>query len=250
MITENQMILKIQDLKKSFTHGDQTVDALKSVSLEIEHGQFVSIMGPSGSGKSTLLYLMGGLDRPTSGRVILNQVAIESMSDDDVSRFRRRNLGFIFQFFNLLPTLTVLENVALPRLLNQEAMKKIEPKARELLKMMGLGNRMSHHPSQLSGGEMQRVAIARALIADPVLILADEPTGNLDSKTGESILTILSDLVREQGQTVVMVTHDLNAASHGTRLIRLRDGLVEYDHSLPKMERQPMVQPPSFEGHA
>lgn len=230
------MLLQIQNLRKSYASGDSTVDALKGVSLKIEAGQFVSVMGPSGSGKSTLLHLMGGLDRPSFGKVILNDQAIENLSDDELSKFRRRKLGFIFQFFNLLPTLTALENVALPKLLDSIPMKDIEPKARELLKMMGLGKRLEHRPDQLSGGEMQRVAIARALMSDPLLILADEPTGNLDSKTGKAVLGLLADMVREQGQTIVMVTHDLNAAMHGTRLITLRDGLIESDRAIPKQK--------------
>ncbi len=229
------MLIKIQNLHKTYSSGEQAVVALKNLSLNINAGQFVSIMGPSGSGKSTLLHLMGGLDRPSSGRVILDDQAIEGLSDDDLSKFRRRKLGFIFQFFNLLPTLTALENVALPRLLDKESMKTIEPKAKELLKMMGLAKRLDHRPAQLSGGEMQRVAIARALVSSPLLILADEPTGNLDSKTGETILKLLADMVREHGQTIVMVTHDLNAASHGSRLIRLRDGVLENDKSVPVM---------------
>ena len=228
------MLLQIQNLKKSYSSGESMVEALKGVSLKIEAGQFVSIMGPSGSGKSTLLHLMGGLDRPSFGKVILNDEAIESLSDDELSIFRRRKLGFIFQFFNLLPTLTALENVALPKLLDNKPMREIEPKARELLKMMGLGKRMDHRPDQLSGGEMQRVAIARSLVSDPLLILADEPTGNLDSKMGEIILTLLSKMVQEQGQTIIMVTHDLNAASYGSRLITLRDGLMESDQSVSK----------------
>jgi len=223
------MLLKIESLKKTYTRGDQIVEALRGVSLEIKSGQFVSIMGPSGSGKSTLLHLMGGLDRPTSGRVILQDQGIESLSDYDLSLFRRQKLGFIFQFFNLLPTLSALENVALPRLLNSESINKIRPKAEELLKMMGLEKRMDHKPDQLSGGEMQRVAIARALIGDPLIIFADEPTGNLDSKTGESVLTLLQGLVKEHGKTIVMVTHDPKAASFGTRLIKLKDGLLDSD---------------------
>jgi putative ABC transport system ATP-binding protein len=223
------MLLQVKSLKKSYSRGDQTVEALKSISLGIDHGQFVSIMGPSGSGKSTLLHLMGGLDRPTSGQVLLNGEGIESLNDYDLSIFRRRKLGFIFQFFNLLPTLNAIENVSLPRLLDKESMKSVEPRARELLKMMGMEKRMHHKPDQLSGGEMQRVAIARALISDPLLLLADEPTGNLDSKTGDSVLQLLSDMVKETGKTIVMVTHDLKAASFGTRLIHLRDGLLESD---------------------
>ncbi len=236
------MLLKIQNVKKTYSHGDQSLDALVNISLEVDAGQFVSIMGPSGSGKSTLLHLMGGLDKPSSGRVIINDQAIESLTDDEVSRFRRRSLGFIFQFFNLLPNLTALENVALPRLLDNIPMKEIEPRARELLKMMNLEKRMNHRPNQLSGGEMQRVAIARALVSKPLLILADEPTGNLDSKTGKSILTLLSSLASEQGQTVIMVTHDINAAAYGSRVIGLRDGSVEYDRSVHQPEPKPMIQ--------
>ena len=223
------MLLQVESLKKIYSRGEQTVEALKGVSLNIDSGQFVSVMGASGSGKSTLLHLMGGLDRPSSGRVLFNGKAIESLSDQELSLFRRRNLGFIFQFFNLLPTLSALENVALPRLLDQAPMKAIEPRAIELLKMMGMEKRMSHKPDQLSGGEMQRVAIARALISDPLLLLADEPTGNLDSKTGESVLALLAKMVNETGKTIVMVTHDRMAASFGSRTITVRDGLIEND---------------------
>ena len=226
------MLLKIESLKKTYHRGDQIVEALRGVSLEIHSKQFVSIMGPSGSGKSTLLHLMGGLDRPTSGRVILQNQGIESLSDNELSLFRRQKLGFIFQFFNLLPTLSALENVALPRLLNSESIKSIRPKAEELLKMMGLEKRMDHKPDQLSGGEMQRVAIARALIGDPLMIFADEPTGNLDSKTGESVLSLLQSLVNDHGKTIVMVTHDSKAASFGTRLIKLKDGLLDSDETI------------------
>jgi putative ABC transport system ATP-binding protein len=226
------MLLKIDSLKKTYSRGDQTVEALKGVSLEIDSGQFVSIMGPSGSGKSTFLHLMGGLDRPSSGKVVFDGKAIDSLNDHDLSLFRRQKLGFIFQFFNLLPTLSALENVALPRLLNGESMKSIRPKAEELLKMMGLENRMEHQPDQLSGGEMQRVAIARALVADPLMIFADEPTGNLDSKTGESVLNLMKNLVKDHGKTIVMVTHDRKAASFGTRLIKLKDGLLDSDEKI------------------
>ena len=226
------MLLKIDSLKKTYSRGDQTVEALKGVSLEIDSGQFVSIMGPSGSGKSTFLHLMGGLDRPTSGKVVFDGKAIDSLNDYELSLFRRQKLGFIFQFFNLLPTLSALENVALPRLLNGESIKTIRPKAEELLKMMGLEKRMDHKPDQLSGGEMQRVAIARALVADPLMIFADEPTGNLDSKTGESVLNLMKSLVKGHGKTIVMVTHDPKAASYGTRMIKLKDGLLDSDEKL------------------
>lgn len=223
------MLLEVKNLKKVYERGDSKVEALKNANLTIKTGEFVSIMGPSGSGKSTLLHLMGGLDRPTSGSVVLNGTAIEQLKDDELSEFRRKKLGFIFQFFNLLPTLSALENVALPKLLDRESLETATPRAKELLEMMGLGARAHHKPDQLSGGEMQRVAIARALVNHPLLILADEPTGNLDSKTGASVLELMSKMVREQGHTIVMVTHDLNAASYGTRLIKVRDGGIESD---------------------
>lgn len=225
------MLLQVQNVSKIYSRGEQQVDALRGVSLSIDKGQFVSIMGPSGSGKSTLLHLMGALDRPTSGRILVGGEGIETLGDRELSLFRRRKLGFIFQFFNLLPTLSALENIALPRLLDKESMKSIEPKAMELLKMIGLEKRAHHKPDQLSGGEMQRVAIARALVCDPILILADEPTGNLDSKTGESILSYLQETVKNTGKTIVMVTHDPKAASYGNRQIRMRDGSLESDES-------------------
>lgn len=231
-----RMLFTVKNLKKTYTRGDQTVEALKGVNLDISKGQFVTIMGPSGSGKSTLLHLLGGLDRPTAGSVILNGEAIDKMNDEELSIFRRRKLGFIFQFFNLLPTLTAIENVALPMLLDSKSMDEVEPRARELLKQIGLGHRMDHTPDQLSGGEMQRVAIARALVSDPLMILADEPTGNLDSKTGESVLSTLSAMARDQGKTIVMVTHDPKAASYGTRLIRVRDGMLESDEAVRQPE--------------
>lgn len=230
--TAGNVILEAREIRKSYHRGNsssQAVDALKGVSLSVPRGEFVSIMGPSGSGKSTLMHIIGGLDRPTAGQVLLAGQAIETYSDDRLSAFRRRRLGFIFQFFNLLPTLTALENVALPLLLDGKPMREIAPKARELLGMIGLGHRVDHRPDQLSGGEMQRVAIARALVTDPLLILADEPTGNLDTKTGTTVLELLARMARERGQTILMVTHDPRAASFGDRLVRMRDGLIESD---------------------
>jgi putative ABC transport system ATP-binding protein len=223
------MVLEAKSIKKKYVRGDQSVEALKGVTLSLKPGQFTSIMGPSGSGKSTLVHIIGGLDRPTSGSVCLEGQAIEAFSDHELSVFRRRRLGFIFQFFNLLPTLTALENVALPLLLDGQSIHKIGPKAEALLSQIGMGSRIHHRPDQLSGGEMQRVAIARALIGDPILILADEPTGNLDSKTGTMVLEILAKMARERGNTILMVTHDIRAASYGNRLVTLRDGLIETD---------------------
>jgi putative ABC transport system ATP-binding protein len=222
-------LLDVKDLSKSYQRGRQTVEALQRVSLSVAKGEFVSIMGPSGSGKSTLLQLIGGLDRPTSGSVRLDGRAIEDFNDEALSVFRRRRLGFIFQFFNLLPTLSALENASLPLLLDGQSLGKIAPKAKELLARMGLGDRFDHRPDQLSGGEMQRVAIARALVTDPLLVLADEPTGNLDTKMGSQVLEMLAETARERSQTIVMVTHDARAASFSGRLITLRDGRLESD---------------------
>jgi len=223
------MLLEAKDLKKTYSRGHQQVDALRGVSLSVDRKQFVAIMGPSGSGKSTLMHLVGGLDRPSAGSVKLDGQAIESYSDDDLSAFRRRRLGFIFQFFNLLPTLSAVENVALPLLLDGKSLEEVRSKAEDLLHLIGLKHRMDHRPDQLSGGEMQRVAIARALVTDPLLILADEPTGNLDTKTGTTVLELLSQMVKERGHTILMVTHDSRAASFADRLVTLSDGLIQSD---------------------
>ena len=222
-------ILETFDLRKTYRRGDQEAEALRGVTVTIERGELVCMMGPSGSGKSTFLHLAGALDRASSGDVQIDGVSLGAMSDASLSRFRRTRLGFVFQFFNLLPTLTALENVSLPLLLDGESFEKVSKKARELLRAVGLAHRADHKPSELSGGEMQRVAIARALIADPVLLLADEPTGNLDTSTGTQVLELLRDAVRERDLTLLMVTHDPRAAAYGTRLIKVRDGLVESD---------------------
>lgn len=226
------MILKIENLKKNYRAGSQEVPALKGVSLELGRGEFVSIMGPSGSGKSTLLQLIGGLDRADGGLVNFNGQTLGDLSDSELSLFRRRHLGFVFQFFNLLPTMTVLENVLLPVFLDGQASREKRERACSLLKSVGLEDRVHHYPSELSGGQMQRVAVARALIANPYLILADEPTGSLDSKTGDDVLNLLASLVKNEGQTVLMVTHDRRAASYGARLITMRDGLIDNDQQL------------------
>jgi putative ABC transport system ATP-binding protein len=226
------MIIQIQNLGKTYQRNSQTVHALKGVNLEIARGEFVSIMGPSGSGKSSLLQIVGGLDRPSEGSVSFEGLSIHHLSDAKLSAFRRRKLGFVFQFFNLLPSLTALENIALPLLLDGQPITAVQAKAQKLLDDMGLPRRGGHKPSELSGGEMQRVAIARALITDPLLILADEPTGNLDSKTGKLVLNLLRDLARDRKQTVMMVTHDRSAADYGTRLIELRDGHIANDQAV------------------
>jgi len=222
-------MIALREVHKVYRQGANDVAALAGVSLEVAGGEFVSIMGPSGSGKSTLLHLMGGLDLPTAGDVRIGDASIARMTDDEVTIFRRRKIGFVFQFFNLLPTLSAEENVALPLALDRRPTKEIRPRVQAALEQVGLAARRHHKPDELSGGEMQRVAIARALVIDPILILADEPTGNLDTKTGEQILALLRDANRVRGATVVLVTHDARAAAYGSRLVTLKDGLIVDD---------------------
>ena len=200
--------------------------ALDDVNLEIARGEMVSIIGPSGSGKSTLLNLIGGLDRPTSGEILIDGAGAGTLSDDELTRLRRDKIGFIFQFFNLLPSLSCLENVALPLHLRGWPRKKVENRAAELLNLVQLGHRVDHLPDELSGGERQRVAIARALAVYPPILLADEPTGNLDTRTGADILKLIRDLHERLGSTVLMVTHDLSVAESCPRTISLRDARV------------------------
>src|SRR5712691_434369 len=209
--------------------GKRQVTALEEVTLTIPRGEMVSIIGPSGSGKSTLLNLVGGLDRPTAGEVRVDGEALAGLSDDQLTRVRRDKIGFIFQFFNLLPTLSCLENVGLPLHLRGWPRAKVDARARELLTLVQLGRRLTHLPDELSGGERQRVAIARALSVYPPVLLADEPTGNLDSRTGGEILTLIRDLHTRLGSTVVIVTHDMSVAESCTRTIALRDGRVVED---------------------
>jgi putative ABC transport system ATP-binding protein len=223
-------VISVRDVYKVFRRGETEVHALAGVSLEIAAGDFVSIMGPSGSGKSTLLHLLGGLDMPSRGEIVIDGTAISRMTDDEITIFRRRKIGFVFQFFNLLPTLTAEENVALPLLLDGRGWREVRPKVESVLDQVGLGRRRQHRPDELSGGEMQRVAIARALVIDPVLILADEPTGNLDSRTGEQVLALVRDANRS-GATVVLVTHDARAASYGSRTVTMQDGGIVSDTS-------------------
>jgi putative ABC transport system ATP-binding protein len=220
-------LLETRDLRKTYPQGKHAVEVLRGVDVTVAQGEFVAIAGPSGSGKTTLMQLVGGLDRPSAGTVRLGGELLAEFSDAKLSAFRRQKLGFVFQFFHLLPTLSAEENVCLPLLLDGASYAKIAPTAARLLERVGLADRRHHRPDQLSGGEMQRVAIARALIADPILILADEPTGNLDSVNGASILELFRDTVKERGQTVIMVTHDPRAAALADRVIRLRDGRVE-----------------------
>lgn len=220
-------MIRCIDVRKIYRQGENDITALAGVSLDIARGSFVVIMGPSGSGKSTLLHLIGGLDRPSSGEVLVDNRLLGQMADDEVTLFRRTKIGFVFQFYNLLPTLTALENVTLPFVLDGVSKTAADRKAQVLLEKVGLEQRKHHLPEELSGGEIQRVAMARALAFDPPILLADEPTGNLDSKNGDAILVLLRRINQEQGCTVVMVTHSQEAASHGDRIIFLRDGKVE-----------------------
>ena len=222
-------MIRLLDVAKVYRQGKNDVTALAGVTLDIRRGEFVVVMGPSGSGKSTLLHLVGGLDRPTRGEILLDGRIISQVPDDEVTLFRRTQIGFVFQFFNLLPTLTARENVMLPFVLEGRSGTDVERRTEMLLERVGLAARAQHLPEELSGGEIQRLAIARALVFDPPLLLADEPTGNLDSKTGEAILELIRAVNREQGCTVVMVTHNAQAAGYGGRIIHLRDGRVEED---------------------
>lgn len=218
--------IQLTNVTKVYGQSKNEVRALDAVSLTVPAGSFTAIMGASGSGKSTLLHLVAGLATPTAGEVILFDQTISQMNDDTLTRFRRRHVGLIFQSFNLLPTMSALENVCLPELIDGKRMRNIEPKAKQLLAIVNLTERGDHRPDQLSGGQQQRVAIARALINDAPLLLADEPTGNLDSKTGESVLILMRELVKEHQRTIVMVTHDPKAAAYADRVITLSDGKI------------------------
>lgn len=209
--------------------GKRKATALENINLHIDKGQVVSIVGPSGSGKSTLLNLIGGLDRPTAGAIQIEGRNLSELSDDDLTRVRRDKIGFVFQFFNLLPTLNCLENVALPLHLRKWPRKQIEDRAKELLELVQLNHRVEHLPDELSGGERQRVAIARALSVYPPILLADEPTGNLDTKTGQEILKLIEDLHTRLGSTVLIVTHDREVAERSSRTVALRDGHIVED---------------------
>jgi len=222
------MLIDIQQVHRVYRMGDNEVAALQGVDLQIDHGEFATIMGPSGSGKSTLMHLLGCLDRPSQGRYILDGNAVESMADLELSRLRNRKVGFVFQSFNLIPQLTVAENVELPLMYSTVPREQRRDRARELLAAVGLSRREEHRPTELSGGECQRVAIARALVNRPPLILADEPTGNLDSRTGIEIMNMFEKL-HQGGTTLVLVTHDPEVAKWSQRIISMRDGQVEND---------------------
>ena len=222
-------MIRCLDVRKVFKQGENEITALAGITMDIAQGSFAVIMGPSGSGKSTLLHLIGGLDRPSSGDLLVDGRLIGQMADDQVTLFRRNKIGFVFQFFNLLPTLTALENVALPLVLDGRSKSEADNQAQALLKKVGLEQRKRHLPEELSGGEIQRVAMARALAFNPPLLLADEPTGNLDSNNGNAVLSLLREISKEEGCTVVMVTHSEEAARYGDRRIYLRDGRIEKD---------------------
>ena len=225
------LTVAMTNVVREYRAGGQTVRALDGLTVRINGGQFTSVVGPSGAGKSTLLHLLGALDSPDSGSICFDGVEIAEMTDDEQSTFRRQKVGFIFQFFNLLPTLTAWENVAIPKLLDGQQLRQAKPDAMRLLKLVGLANRMDHRPAELSGGQLQRVAVARALMMDPPLILADEPTGNLDSVTGAAILELLQHVAHDAGvgRGVVMVTHNLDAAAETDRVITLQDGALRSD---------------------
>jgi len=225
------MLIRADDLKKTYRMGATEVHALRGVGFEVVHGEFVALMGPSGSGKSTLLHLLGCLDRPSDGRYRLDGLPVESLSDFELSRLRNKRIGFIFQTFNLIPQHNVLENVELPLVYGGVAKRIRRERSLEILQQVGLGNKVHHRPTELSGGEAQRVAIARALAIEPVLLLADEPTGNLDTHTGEGIMKLFVELNR-RGTTVVMVTHNEAVAAYAGRLVELRDGRIIRDSGM------------------
>ncbi|WP_353088792.1 ABC transporter ATP-binding protein [Flavobacterium sp.] len=223
-----ESLINITDIKRDFQLGSETINVLKGIDLQINKGEYVALMGPSGSGKSTLMNILGCLDTPTSGTYILNGKDVSQMHDDDLAEVRNKEIGFVFQTFNLLPRTTALDNVALPMVYAGYNKTDRHARAKEVLTQVGLADRMDHQPNQLSGGQRQRVAVARALVNKPSIILADEPTGNLDSKTSEEIMKLFDD-IHTLGNTVILVTHEEDIAQYAHRIIRLRDGIIESD---------------------
>ncbi len=234
------MILQASGLRKQHIMGDVTVEALRGVDFAVQRGEFVAIMGPSGSGKSTLLHLLGGLDQVTDGEIWLDDTRLSQLDDDALTLLRRRQIGFVFQFFNLLPTLTAAENIALPMLIDGQDAAQHRDRIAALIRLVGLEDRQHHRPHQLSGGQQQRVAIARALVTQPSIILADEPTGNLDSKSSTMILALLRKACDEEQQTIVMVTHDSHAAAIADRVVFLKDGKIV--HNIARTTTQELAQ--------
>jgi putative ABC transport system ATP-binding protein len=233
-------VIETRGLRKAYGTDDTRVDALQGIELRVQYGEFLAIMGPSGSGKSTLLHILGGVETPTSGHVLLEGTDMATLDDDERTLIRRTRIGFIFQSFNLLPAFTAEENVSLPLDLGGMPAMDSRRRAIDALKMVGIAHRRNHIPSALSGGEQQRVAIARALAIRPAILLADEPTGNLDSANGQQVTTLLRKLVDEEKQTIVMVTHDAGVAAQADRLVRLRDGLIEND--VRQVQTRPRVR--------
>jgi putative ABC transport system ATP-binding protein len=227
-------LIHTENLTKIYGSGETAVIALDHVNLKVETGEFVAVMGPSGCGKSTLLHLLGGLDRPSEGGVSIDGIAIADMKDDELTRLRRRKMGFVFQFFNLIPVLTAVENASLPVTLDGVKPGEAKKRAAKWLARFGLGDRLASRPDQLSGGQQQRVAVARALAAEPALILADEPTGNLDTRSGDEIAALLRQVTKEFGRTVVMVTHDPRIAAYADRIVFLKDGRIVDETNLER----------------
>jgi putative ABC transport system ATP-binding protein len=231
---QRALALRAVDLTRTFRVGETTIEALRGINLQVAPGEFVALVGPSGSGKSTFLNLVGGLDRPTSGELWVDGIELGACKEKALTEHRRRRVGFVFQSFNLLPRLTALENVALPLMFAAVPERERLARAREFLAQVGLEDRLEHRPTQLSGGEQQRVAIARALVGEPAIILADEPTGNIDTATGQEIMALLRQLNCDQGVTLLLVTHDLEAAGFAQSVIQLRDGQIAPDPDLPE----------------
>jgi len=221
-----EKIIEVAELYKTYMLGTVPVEILKEINLSVDKGDFITIMGPSGSGKSTLLYLIGGLDKPTSGKISIKGHDISVLSDEEQSIMRRREVGFVFQFYNLVPNLTVEDNIMLPILLDGKKIKNYRSKLNEILEVVELSDRKNHTPRELSGGQQQRVAIARALINEPAIILADEPTGNLDSKTSDEVMKLLQCINKDKGKTILQVSHSHETAKYGNRIINVRDGRV------------------------
>jgi len=227
-------LITVKDIGRKYIIGTEVIHALKSVSLNINKGEFVALMGPSGSGKSTLMNILGCLDTPTKGEYILNGIDVSHMTDNELAEVRNSEIGFVFQTFNLLPRNTALDNVALPLVYAGANKMQRNERARKALENVGLGNRVDHKPNELSGGQRQRVAVARALINDPSIILADEPTGNLDTKTSIEIMGLIED-IHAKGNTIILVTHEEDIALHAHRIVRMRDGLIENDYVNPNI---------------
>jgi len=229
-------LITIKDIGRKYVIGSEVIHALKSVSLTINKGEFVALMGPSGSGKSTLMNILGCLDTPTKGEYILNGINVSQMSENQLAEVRNKEIGFVFQTFNLLPRNTALDNVALPLVYSGVSKEQREERANKALHNVGLEHRVHHKPNELSGGQRQRVAVARALINDPSIILADEPTGNLDTKTSIEIMGLIED-IHDKGNTIILVTHEEDIAMHAHRIVRMRDGLIENDYPNPNIHR-------------